>query len=78
MPQSTKLTVQIIYEDGSGNNVEKVNTIDYTSDPLFVFIDGEGGGIMAKKSDVKRVFYVRPAAEELAVDQMEAMKAEDS
>jgi hypothetical protein len=81
MEQSTKLTVQIVYQDGTGNNVEKVSKIDHVSDPTLITIYGEDGGIIVNKSDIKRIYYVRqqPTVEApVEVDQLEVLQAEDS
>ena len=71
------MTAQIHYEDGKSNTVENVNSIDYQGGD-FISIYGLDGGIIAKKSDVKRVYFVRNNPVDNVVQQEEVMKAEDA
>lgn len=76
MSDNRLMTAQVWYEDNTSSTIENVLVIDYLNGD-FITIEGKNAGIIARKGDVKRVFFVRkdPAPE---VNQEEVMKAEDA
>jgi hypothetical protein len=58
MPQSTKLTVQVVNKDDTSNVINDVTAIDFKTMPGVIAICGAEGGLILTKDDFKRIYYI--------------------